>query len=875
MKKAFISAITVALALCVFIAFPVYSEDVITDDSEFLSLEYYAPQSSEDIFESYFDADELEARIREAVMNYESSLNISSYKIPASMLSELYVFFSDSVTDCFHVNLKGCAKNSRTDLLVSMSFEYLVEEDDYDEYKAMWDAGIESYLEGIDDDLTDVQKALVLHDRIILRCDYDLNNSGVGKESYTPFGVVINQSAVCQGYSELYAYLLKCVGIESYLCSSTTLNHIWNILVIDGEYYYVDVTWDDPVWDVSGRVMHTNFLCSYDVFKETHDADDYDTTPSSTRFDEYFWRDCRSSFALVEDEIYYVDFTEQRIETYNGNPVWDVSTYWMVNEEGYYWPGCFTYLVAYDDFLFFNMPDSIHVYDPIAKAATKVLTPTNPFSTSESTYNIFGFREKDGKFLLEFNDTPYFSENTKEKYSLVVDIDPEWIKKEDTVVSVTGVTLDKTEATLTEGDMLSLLATVTPEDATDKTVTWTSSDDEVASVADGVVTANKPGTATITATAGGKTAECAITVEAKVIPVTGVSLNKTEATLTEGDMLFLLATVTPEDATDKTVTWASSDDEVASVANGVVTANKPGTATITATAGGKTAECAVTVKAKVIPVTGVSLDKTEATLTEGDTLALAATVTPEDATNKNVTWKSSDEEVAVVENGVVTAKKAGTATITVTTVDGNKTASCSVAVKAPTKAYIYTEAPKSAVQGSKFSYKIYLAGTYGGYSFVIPNQIGLTVTDIKAAEADINADKLDDGTWKISVIPSCAKVDSEKTEIAEVTVSVAKDAELGDKVLSMKNVFITDDHGDMVSIIEDNYGSIKITDQVPGDINGDGKFNYADVSKLYAVYRKKATVSEYTNTDINGDGAFNYLDVSKLYAIYRNKAKFI
>ncbi len=85
----------------------------------------------------------------------------------------------------------------------------------------------------------------------------------------------------------------------------------------------MDVTWDDPVWDVSGRAMHNNFLCSYEVFKETHDANDYDTTPSSTRFDNAFWRECRSSFELIDDEIYYVDFYESRIEDYEGNPVWD------------------------------------------------------------------------------------------------------------------------------------------------------------------------------------------------------------------------------------------------------------------------------------------------------------------------------------------------------------------------------------------------------------------------------------------------------------------------------------------------------------------------------------------------------------------------
>ena len=116
----------------------------------------------------------------------------------------------------------------------------------------------------------------------------------------------------------------------------------------------------------------------------------------------------------------------------------------------------------------------------------------------------------------------------------------------------------------------------------------------------------------------------------------------------------------------------------------MVTALKAGTATITVTAedGGKTATCQVTVNAKVYNVESVSLDKTNITLTEGDSETLTATVSPSNATNKNVIWKSSNTSVATVNNGKVTAIKAGTATITVTTDDGGKTATCQVTVEA-------------------------------------------------------------------------------------------------------------------------------------------------------------------------------------------------
>ena len=246
------------------------------------------------------------------------------------------------------------------------------------------------------------------------------------------------------------------------------------------------------------------------------------------------------------------------------------------------------------------------------------------------------------------------------------------------VVPVTSVTLDKTTLTLTEGDETTLTATVKPDDATDKTVTWTSSDATVATVTDGKVKALKAGTATITAKAGDKTATCTVTVKAKVVPVTSVTLDKTTLTLTEGDETTLTATVKPDNATDKTVTWTTSDATVATVTDGKVNAIKAGTATITAKAGDKTATCTVTVKAKVIPVTSMWLDKSELELTEGDEAVLTATVMPENATDKTVTWISSNTSIATVMDGKVKAIKAGTATITAKA--GEKSAKCTVTV---------------------------------------------------------------------------------------------------------------------------------------------------------------------------------------------------
>ena len=386
------------------------------------------------------------------------------------------------------------------------------------------------------------------------------------------------------------------------------------------------------------------------------------------------------------------------------------------------------------------------------------------------------------------------------------------------IIPVSQITLNEAEASISVGNSETLTATVAPENATIKALKWTSSDEDVATVApDGTVTAVKAGAATITATAAdgsGKSAVCKVTVIAdttppahehsygdwskdgtnhwhectdaacpnqsesikdkaahiydddadttcnvcgyvrtvtpEIVPVSQITLNKAETSISVGNSETLTATVAPENAANKALTWASSDEDVATVApDGTVTAVKAGAATITATAAdgsGKSAVCKVTVTGdttppahehrygdwskdgtnhwhectdancpnqsesikdtaahiydddadttcnvcgyvrtvtpEIVPVSQITLNKAETSISVGNSETLTATVAPENAANKALTWASSDEDVATVApDGTVTAVKAGAATITATAADGSgKSAVCKVTV---------------------------------------------------------------------------------------------------------------------------------------------------------------------------------------------------
>ncbi|WP_283606943.1 Ig-like domain-containing protein [Faecalispora anaeroviscerum] len=244
-------------------------------------------------------------------------------------------------------------------------------------------------------------------------------------------------------------------------------------------------------------------------------------------------------------------------------------------------------------------------------------------------------------------------------------------------VSVQSVALDQSDVTINRQNTLQLTATVAPQNATKKSVTWTSSNPDVATIDDtGKVTAIGAGAVTITATADQKLATCKVTV---VVLMDGITLNHTDLSLDKGNIEQLTAKIIPEDTTeDKTITWTSSDPDIVSVdGDGKVTAHKVGKVTVKASAVGASASCEVTV---LSPMTGIELDKSTLTLNRNTKEQLTVSFLPVDTTDgRTVTWSSSAPEIADVDQqGNVIAYCIGMATITARC--GEYTATCDVTV---------------------------------------------------------------------------------------------------------------------------------------------------------------------------------------------------
>ncbi len=253
---------------------------------------------------------------------------------------------------------------------------------------------------------------------------------------------------------------------------------------------------------------------------------------------------------------------------------------------------------------------------------------------------------------------------------------------------VQNVVLERRELSLLVGESHNLTYVVSPSNANNKNVTFVSNNESVATVdANGKIYAVSPGTTIIRVTAtNGIYSECNVNVTTKEVPIDTISLDKEDITLNIGESFQFKATIEPSNATDHNLTWLSSDPDVVSVNNGKITGIKQGTALITVKSkNGKIAICDVTVG---VDVKTVTIREKIVKMAVGGSRKLEATISPSDASNKTITWSSSDSSIIEISNnGTLKAKKAGSATITAKAYNGVKdTATVTVRTLGPTVA---------------------------------------------------------------------------------------------------------------------------------------------------------------------------------------------
>ena len=347
-----------------------------------------------------FDVTKLEELLYDGFSSCQTSVDISSLRIKPTdeninVISNLIYY---EMPECFHVYGFGWRYTSST--ILQIVPKYQISASEYHNMRAKLVTVKNELIKGIkgNDQLDDIEKALLLHDRLAMVCQYDYSYSEMGSTTY---GAMVNGAAVCQGYAEAYDYLLDEVGVRSEYCISNQLNHIWNIVYIDDLPYHVDVTWDDIAWGngergAAGAVEHSNFLRSSNgIYATGHNANDYITTPNDTTYDNYFWQKSETSFQLIGNELYYIDNQAGELRRYSDHKeLRNLSSNWS-----YY--GNQARLSGDGKYLYYSLADAVYQYDVSQGISTKIYTP------NLSGYNkIYGFAYLNGYLICDIADMP-------------------------------------------------------------------------------------------------------------------------------------------------------------------------------------------------------------------------------------------------------------------------------------------------------------------------------------------------------------------------------------------------------------------------------------------------------------------------------------
>ena len=394
-------------------------------------------------------------------------------------------------------------------------------------------------------------------------------------------------------------------------------------------------------------------------------------------------------------------------------------------------------------------------------------------------------------------------------------------------------------------------------------VSWSSSNPNVASVSDGKVNAIGAGRATITATAKGKSAYCVVTVSAANVAVTSVTLSQSTLALRTGADATLTAAVNPANAADKAITWSSNNPSVATVSDGKVVAVKEGTATITATAGGKKASCVVQVSASTVSVESVTLNQTAISLKSGESQTLTATVNPSNATDKTIAWSSSNPNVATVSDGKVVGVSAGSATITASV--GGKTVTCIVTVAQGNTLQIGTANISAATVGASYTQTLIANSadpvTWSVTSGALPS--GLTLS----GNGVISGTPTSAGTFQFTVTATGKTGTRSKSYVIEVKNANAPASAKVDVHFERKNIYHQDQFADVKANqwFTDTVASAFELGLMKG--NSASTFNpYGDVTVAEAI-----TMAARIHS-INATGTESFTQTETWYQVYLDYA---
>ena len=357
---------------------------------------------------------------------FQTECDLEKYHLTTEQVRELYPYLLNQFPRYFYLG-KIFSWVEENGYVTKMIFDYKYSEDETEKMLTEYDTAVADVLKVVNPSWSEMEKALYFNDYLAANCEYDTTYS-----KFSAYDALVGKKAVCQGYSQAFQELIAAVGISGSIVSSESLNHAWNMVLINGSRYYVDVTWNDPIGNCEGKARHIFFLKSAEYFrseKGEHLAEDdwviVDGQAASdakdTSYDNYFWNGIDMAFYPI-DGFWYAFDGEEAIKKYaysDGDfesieSIAMIDDIWpVIGSPGAFWIDKFVGTGSYDDKFYYSSSDKIYELDVKTKESKVIYGLTDEEKNNGSIWSIF--IDAEGKLYYYWSDNPNSQDKVKKQ----------------------------------------------------------------------------------------------------------------------------------------------------------------------------------------------------------------------------------------------------------------------------------------------------------------------------------------------------------------------------------------------------------------------------------------------------------------------------
>lgn len=344
-------------------------------------------------------------KVLKGLKNMDKTISLSKYKITYDDYDEILCHILLNYPEIFYVKPETeYTYFEHTGNIISVYPIYYYSKDTVSSKKKKLNAAVDDIVSDVKSTWSDVQKALYVHDRIAVECEYNEQN-----EVRSAYEALVGGDGVCVAYAMAYKLVLDELGIDCLLVSSDSMNHCWNMVKIDGKWYHVDLTWDDSLPDFKGQIYHDFFLCSDAEISSgntPHRDWEYGKKASSDKYDDSFWENSFAQIIPANNRYwYYIDNMSGSLKRYDWQgrkkaEIISIKKEWMYSSTQV-WDYCFSRLAYSNGLFYYNTADTVYSYDPTTNKKAKV----KKFSLSGTT-SVYGLYINDDQLVAQLGTDP-------------------------------------------------------------------------------------------------------------------------------------------------------------------------------------------------------------------------------------------------------------------------------------------------------------------------------------------------------------------------------------------------------------------------------------------------------------------------------------